>query len=101
MSSDVTRREFLGASGKAAAGVAAGLSVHTLLREARAAEANERFTVALIGCGGMGKYKLSNFMDTKRCNVAAVCDVDDSRAEEAAQNVQKQLGTRPKKLKDY
>ena len=54
MSEQVTRRQFLGTGGKTAAGVAAGLTLHTLLREASAAEANEKFNVANLA--GKSKY---------------------------------------------
>ena len=101
MDSPVTRREFLGTSSKAAAGVAAGAAVHTLLREARAAEANEKFTIALVGCGGMGSFKLGNFMASEQCDLAAVCDIDDAQMDRALAKVQDKLTTPPKKVKDY
>ncbi len=99
----VTRREFLGTGTGAAAGVAAGLSLGSLPRGVRAQGANERFTIALIGCGGMGRYKLGNFMDSERVNVAAVCDPDDAQMQGAAQQVEeheKVEGT-PKQVKNY
>lgn len=101
MSQRVTRRSFLGTSGRAAAGIAAGLTAGPLLRSGQGAEANERFGVALIGCGGMGRYKLGNFMDTGQCEVVALCDVDPSHAEGAAQDVEKKRGKTPQKEKDY
>ncbi len=101
MSDRLTRRAFLSHSGKTAAGIAAGLSAGTLLRDARGAEANEKFQIALIGCGGMGRYKLGNFMDSKLCDVVAVCDVDESHAAGAAEDVKKKLGTTPRQVKDY
>ncbi len=101
MSDGLSRRAFLGQSGRAAAGIAAGLSVGTLLRDARAAEANEKMVVALVGCGGMGRYKFNNFMDSKLCDVAAVCDVDDSQMDLAAKDVVKKLGHEPKRVRDY
>lgn len=99
--SRVTRREFLNTGGKAAAGLAAAASIHTMLRDAQAAEANERLNVALIGCGGMGRYKFNNFMDTKLVDMLAVCDVDDSQAAIAAADVEKKLGHAPKKFRDF
>ncbi len=101
MSDQLTRRAFLGNSSRAAAGIAAGLTAGTLLRDARAADENETFTVALIGCGGMGRYKLGNFMETKQCKVAAVCDVDPAQMEAAAKAVADKLGNVPEKIADY
>ena len=101
MSSSVTRREFLGTSGRTAAGVAAGLGLNTMLRDARAADANERLTVALVGCGGMGQFKVNNFMDSKLCDVAALCDVHDERLDIVTKDVEKKLNKTPKRVKDY
>lgn len=101
MSDGLTRRAFLGNSGRTAAGLAAGLSMSTLLREANGVAANERFTVALIGCGGMGRYKLNNFIDTKQCDVSAVCDVDEEQMNKAAEDVQKKLGREAARIRDY
>lgn len=80
MNRNVTRRQLLGTGGT----VAAGLTMNTLLREARAAEANERFTIGLIGCGGMGRGNMRFLQQTGQCDVAAICDVDQGRAEETA-----------------
>lgn len=101
MSKSVTRRAFMGTSGKVAAGLAAAGSLRTMAREARAAGANERFTVALVGCGGMGRYKMNNFMDTDQCDVVAVCDVHDEMSGKAADMVEQKQGKRPKILGDY
>jgi predicted dehydrogenase len=101
MKRQVTRRQFLNTGSKTAAVAAAGLSMRTLIREAGAVEANEKHTVALIGCGGMGTNKLINFMDTKQCNVAAICDVDDGQLAKTADIVEKKMGKAPKKVKNY
>ncbi|HOA75951.1 MAG TPA: Gfo/Idh/MocA family oxidoreductase, partial [Phycisphaerae bacterium] len=95
--SRMTRRTFIG-TGSAA--LAAAASLRTMV-SARAAGANEKLNVALIGCGGMGRYKLGNFCDSKQCNVVAVCDVDDKQMNEAVALVQAKLGTKPEKIKDF
>ncbi|UCD28684.1 MAG: Gfo/Idh/MocA family oxidoreductase [Planctomycetota bacterium] len=101
MSTNVTRRQFIGTSGKAAAGIAAGLTVNTMLRDAKAAEANEKFNVALIGCGGMGTNNLRFIMDTDQVNGVAVCDVDDSQSAKAANAVEKKQGKKPRVTREY
>ena len=101
MSKPVTRRRFLGTGGRAAAGLAAGAAMNTMIREARALDANEKFNVALIGCGGMGRAKLQNFMDSGQVNVVALCDVDPTHIEEVQALVNKSLNTTPKGVKDY
>ncbi|NLX15272.1 MAG: Gfo/Idh/MocA family oxidoreductase [Phycisphaerales bacterium] len=80
MNRNVTRRELLSTGGT----VAAGLTMNTLLREARAAEANERLTIGVIGCGGMGRYNMDCMQRTGQCDVAAVCDIDRQQAERTA-----------------
>src|SRR4029079_3876206 len=79
MSQPVSRRQFLGTSGKTAAGVAAASAIHTMIRDAKAADANSRYNVALIGCGGMGRRKLQNFLDSDMVNLVALCDVDPNQ----------------------
>ncbi len=101
MTTPLTRRQFLGNSGKTVAGVAAGLGLHSVLSSARAADANERFTMALIGCGGMGRFKLNNFMDTKQVDVAAICDVHDDQLDGAEQDVVKKLNKKPQRFKEF
>ena len=113
MENPVTRRQFLGTSGKTAAGVAAvGMGLAGCRSTGKGPKAgataaprkygpNERITVALIGSGGMGHYKLINFIDTKQCDVAALCDVHDERLDIVSKDVEKRLGKAPRRVKDY
>lgn len=102
MSTPFTRRRFLGTTGRTAATAAAGMAVAPMIRRARADDANERFTVALIGCGGMGRHKLGNFIDADAFDVAAICDVDDSQLNEAEKLVVEEKGLpKPKRVRDY
>lgn len=100
MNDSVTRRRFLGTSGQVAAGLAAGASL-AAGQQATAAGPNEKLTIGLIGSGGMGRYKMMNFMNSGQCDVAAVCDVDDSMTDAAASLVTEQMGKTPKKIKDF
>jgi len=101
MSIKVTRRQFIGTTGKSAAGLAAGMTVSSALTTARAAGANEKFNVALIGCGGMGTNNLLFMLGTDQVNAVAVCDVDDSQSAKAAAKSEKRQGKKPKVVKDY
>ena len=67
-----TRRSFLAASAVAVSG--------PLIRSYAADEQKEKVRVALIGVAGQGKFSLDNIAGE---TVAALCDVDPSRAEEA------------------
>jgi predicted dehydrogenase len=83
--SSIHRRQFLGAS----AAVAAGLAVpHVLGAEKKAVSANDKVRVALIGCGGMGRYNLSDFMRLPDFEVTGVCDVDRNHINDTLKQIE-------------
>lgn len=95
-----TRRGVLAG---AAAGIVAGLGGTSRASAAktkvsRRVDANEKLTVGLIGCGGMGLYNLGFFMKNPHVKMAAVCDVDSRRIEHGARNAG---GSGVAKFKDY
>src|SRR5437868_5481207 len=49
----------------------------------RAAAANERVRLGVIGCGGMGKGDLATFFLNPEVECAVLCDVDDKQLAEA------------------
>ncbi len=67
---------------------------------ARAAGANERLIVGVIGPGGMGSNHVRLLSQNKQVDVAWVCDVDELRRGKAAETVQKNSGRTPKAVKD-
>ena len=77
MKTMISRRRFLARS----AATGAGLVILRNSRSAFSYQANEKLNVALIGCGGRGKW----FVDTipKMENVVALCDVDDRKLDAA------------------
>ncbi|HUV04289.1 MAG TPA: Gfo/Idh/MocA family oxidoreductase [Armatimonadota bacterium] len=82
MKSKISRRDFLGRSGKAAAGVGLGLIGGKLLaadaptaQEAKPIPPSEKIIVGVIGCGGMGMNNMNSFMKQPDVEIAAVCDV--------------------------
>lgn len=77
----VNRRQFLGSS---AAALAAPLAHAAATRVA----ANEKVTVALIGCGGMGRANLRDFLRVPEVEVACLCDVDDAQIKGALTDVE-------------
>jgi predicted dehydrogenase len=79
-----SRREFLRASGIAASVAAAMPSTASA---ARVIGANDRIRVALIGCGGMGRSDLRDFLKVKNVQCVALCDVDEKHIEETATEV--------------
>jgi predicted dehydrogenase len=94
MSTD--RREFLkrSATGAAAMGATAWAAA------SRAAEANEKITVGLIGPGGMGTGHLKQLATNSGVNLAWVCDVDQERLDKAASLATELGGRSPRKTKD-
>ncbi|MBM3981104.1 MAG: Gfo/Idh/MocA family oxidoreductase [Planctomycetes bacterium] len=70
-----TRRTFL--TSTAAGAAALGLA-------APAVAAADKLTVALIGCGGMGRGHLNLLVKHPQLSIAYVCDADDKRLADAA-----------------
>jgi len=99
----ITRRSFVARCTAAAA--ATGLPLWFVQHELATAEPvkpvtspNDRPGVGLIGCGGMGMSDASNAQ--RFGDIVAVCDVDDSHAEKAAQKFTKD-GKVPAKYNDF
>ena len=79
MSRKTNRRQFV----KTAAAAGAGLSLAVSTRSmARTLGANERLNIGVIGVGGRGAADLAGVAGE---NIVALCDVDDSRLDQAAQ----------------
>src|SRR5436189_1109291 len=89
------RRGFM----KTGAGLA-GAAALTAAGYARAGGANERFTVALIGCGGMGNNHRRTLGGQKDVTIAYVCDPDTTRQAASAAIVEKATGRAPQTLAD-
>jgi predicted dehydrogenase len=75
------RREFLGAT---AAGLAAPLAAST----AKHVAANEKISVALVGCGGMGRANLHDFMRLPEFEIVGLCDPVPGQIAGALQDIQ-------------
>jgi predicted dehydrogenase len=87
------RRTFLTAS-------AAGVAALTAGSYGRAAGANERVRLAMIGCGGMMRAHISHFLGRKDTQIIALCEVDADRLADAAKEVEKKNGKAPQTDKD-
>jgi predicted dehydrogenase len=102
--SNLTRRRFLEdsmiAAAAAASAAAAARSAPALADETSARSANNRLTVAIIGCGIRGKQharELSRFAD---CDIAYVCDPDRDRTAEVSAQLVEQNRPAPKTAQD-
>lgn len=90
------RRSFLKTAAIASAGVAA-LS-HRAFAQSKGA--NNKIVLGLIGAGGMGCANMRDFMKLPGVEIGAICDVDSTHAQKAAE-VLKEQGRAPQVLKDF
>ncbi len=88
-----TRRRFL----RHAAGLAVAAPS---LVGARAAGANDRVVMGLIGPGGMGTTLLKSFLGLGEATFAYVCDPDSQRCAQAHDIVKSAAGSAPRAVKD-
>ena len=96
-SAPISRRRFL----KTSAAIAAGSALPAWFVDQSRSHAatkplspNDKPNIALIGCGGQGRYDTT--LAAKFANVVAVCDVDSKHTEDAS----KQFGG-AKAYKDF
>jgi len=90
----MTRRHFVKRSGKALAGVTAGLTV--ISRAQSAFAANDEIGVAVMGIHGRGQDHIKAFAGSFGCRVVALCDPDTSLFESRAKAAADKQGTSPK-----
>jgi predicted dehydrogenase len=97
MTERIERRRFLEIT------AATSLSVALTRSESRgaAAGAQATVTVAVMGMGGRGGSHAKSFAALPGVEVAYVCDVDERRAGEAAQSVNRVAGKSPKAVTDF
>ena len=86
----MNRRSFLQSSAALASGTAAYSS--TAASNARVVGSNDRIRVALIGCGGMGKGDLRDFLKIDKTECVALCDVDENRIQETQRTIVEPAG---------
>lgn len=85
------RRTFLKTAGATAGSVALFPSV----ARARSNNASSKHVGAIIGCGGICGHLLGQIIELGRCDIAAVCDVDEKRADAFSDRVEIEMGKRP------
>src|SRR5438876_453095 len=99
--SNITRRQFLEDSILAAvATAAAAIPGPVTAAEKRAVSANDKITVAIIGCGIRGKQHAGELARLPDCEIAYVCDPDRDRAAEVAADLVEQKRPEPKAVQD-
>lgn len=105
---EMSRREFLEKSGRAAAVVGMGAVMSNRAFGAAAPAqvkkrpgANDKVLMGFIGVGGMGMANMGNLMNQPDVEVIAVCDVDSNRLNQAASEVERKYGRKPRAFKDF
>src|ERR1700754_2104651 len=87
-----TRRDFI---------QKAALATGAAMLSFPAVSQNDKITVALIGCNGMGWYNLTNHLKFPEVECVALCDVDENVLNKRAAELEKQTGKKVKLHKDY
>lgn len=90
----MNRRHFIKSS------VAAGLAL-SAAPAVLGAQANRKYTTALVGSGWWGMNILRCAIESGQCKVVALCDVDQSQLDKAGEQVQKLTSDQPRKYKDF
>ncbi|MBA3439987.1 MAG: Gfo/Idh/MocA family oxidoreductase, partial [Pyrinomonadaceae bacterium] len=100
-----SRRKFLQESAGVGAAAAASFAwlgpqaksvrAQTAQSSDQVAGANSRIRVGLIGCGGMGRSDLKDFLKVKNVECVALCDVDDEQTAKTLKAVDEQVSQRP------
>jgi predicted dehydrogenase len=100
--SSVHRREFLRRSKAAGLGLTAGVAVLANAALVRAAPANERIVLAVLGVRSRGHTLATELAQRPDCRIAYLCDADKSLLASRAENVAKvQDGRAPTCLQDF
>jgi predicted dehydrogenase len=102
----ISRRRFVASTAAGlvgASGVTKGAPAQasTAQSTANISGANERVRVAVIGCGGMGRSHVSNFLQVPGTQIVAVCDVWGTNLARAAEMTARQPSGAAKPFKDF
>ncbi|MBA4148292.1 MAG: Gfo/Idh/MocA family oxidoreductase [Verrucomicrobia bacterium] len=100
MNSSQTRRQFIGKTSLATAGIGLGLSL-SARTYAQSKGANDKLVFGVIGCGGISRHNVSKMMQLPGVEFAAVCDVDEKHMENGAEQITKAGRPEPKRYKDF
>src|SRR3990170_1218927 len=94
--SRLTRRKFLQSTGGTGVGLAVGAAALATSRRARGASASDRVRLAIVGIHGRGGYLAKKFASRADCQIAYLCDVDESLFSQYVNEVAQIQGSPPK-----
>ena len=95
-----TRRSFLESVGKTGVGVTVGLAALSTARSAPAA-ASDRLRLAMVGIRGRGGHLAKCFAARPDCEIAYLCDVDESLFPTHVSAVEQLQGKPPQTVNDF
>ncbi len=101
MTSRIHRREFLERSKRTSLGLGAGLTLLASAKSVRAAPANEKIILAIVGCRGRGPGLVQGFLERGDCEFAYLADVYTRRFSYAEKIAEQQGGREPKCVQDF
>jgi predicted dehydrogenase len=98
----VSRREFLASTGATSVvGLTAGMAPVTSARRVKADSANDRVRLAVVGIHGRGGIHAKKFAARPDCEIAYLCDVDESLFPQHVSEVEQAQHRRPKVTGDF
>ena len=95
----MTRRTFLQHSGRSITAAAAGQMALTAASAQNVEGANGRVNIAMIGCGGRGRYVTHGLIE-KGANLTWLCDLHPGRLDQSWKFLSRVQKTKPKLVKD-
>lgn len=93
-----SRRDFLANTTRATIGWGIGLAAVSANQKGRAASANDKVSLAMIGVRGRGNHLAQGFLERDDCELTHVCDVDREIGEGRAAEYAEYQGGKPIKF---
>jgi predicted dehydrogenase len=97
---DLNRREFLASTGRTSIGMAVGMAAVAGSRRTVAESVNERMQLAVIGLHGRGGHLARQFASRGDCEIAYLCDVDETLLPPLASEIAEKQNRAPKTVGD-
>lgn len=97
----INRREFLASTGATSVGIAAGMAAVTNSRRVRADAASDRVRLAVVGIHGRGGHLAKKFASRPDCEVAYLCDVEESLLPQHVAEVEQAQKRKPNATGDF
>ena len=97
----VNRRDFLEASVKSSAGLAALSGISLFTQPGKVRGANDRVRIAVVGIRGQGFTHIEGYSAVPNTEVAAICDVDENVISQRLADMAKRNLPKPKVYIDY